>query len=390
VSTGTRPPEARPGLHRLQVLYAAMGASVGSLLPYLVLYFTGRGLSPTEAGVVLGIMAAAGVVAVPLWGLVADRSMGTVGALRASCVLAVAASVVVFLAGDTLPAVILGAVLLAAARAPGDALADSLTVEVLGDWVTALYGHVRLWASIGFAVAVGGWGLILARTTVNLVLLAYPLMILVVLASTAAHRWPTVAARPSTGGGALREVVRSRMPFLLGGALLFGAAMGASSTALPLRLVDVGGGLVSVGAAAVVAAVAEIPLMRSSGALGRRLGLPAVFLVGGALFAASLVLVGALTDPVLVVLACVLRGAGYALVYVALVTSVGRLVPVGRRATGQALLQTTLMGLAPIVGSSLGGYGFQHWSALVLFGGSAVLALVGAGVARVAAVVAPT
>jgi MFS family permease len=387
VSTGTRPPEARPGLRRLQVLYAAMGASVGSLLPYLVLYFTGRGLSPTEAGVVLGIMAAAGVVAVPLWGLVADRSMGTVGALRASCVLAVGASVVVFLAGDTLSAVIVGAVLLAAARAPGDALADSLTVEVLGDWVTALYGHVRLWASIGFAVAVGGWGLVLARTTVNLVLLAYPLMILVVLASTTAHRWPTVAVRPSPGPGALREVLRSRMPFLLGGALVFGAAMGASSTALPLRLVDVGGGVVSVAAAAVVGAVAEIPFMRSSGALGRSLGLPAVFLVGGALFAASLVLVGALTAPVLVVLACVLRGAGYALVYVALVTSVGRLVPVGRRATGQALLQTTLMGLAPIVGSSLGGFGFQHWSALVLFGGAAVLALVGAGVARLAAVV---
>ncbi|MDX6326428.1 MAG: transporter, family, 3-phenylpropionic acid transporter [Nocardioidaceae bacterium] len=386
MSTGTRPAVARPELHRLQLLYAAMGASVGSLLPYLVLYLTGRGLSPTEAGLVIGTMGAVGVVAVPLWGVVADRTMGTVGALRASCALAVVASAVFFAAGDAMPAVVVGAMLLAAARAPGDALSDSLTVAVLGDSATALYGHVRLWASIGFAVAVGGWGLVLARTSVNLVLLAFPLMILVVLASTTAHRWPSVAVHASPGQGAFRDVLRSRLPFLLGGAMLFGAAMGASSTALPLRLVDVGGGVVAVAAAAVVGAVAEIPFMRSSGSISRRLGLRAVFLVGGALFAASLVMYGVLSAPVLVVLACVLRGAGYALVYVALVTSVGRLVPVGQRATGQALLQTTMMGLAPIVGSSLGGYGFQHWSPVELFGGAGALALVGAGVARLAAV----
>jgi PPP family 3-phenylpropionic acid transporter len=361
-----------------------MGASVGSLLPYLVLYLTGRGLSPTQAGVVLGLMAAVGVVAVPLWGVVADRSMGTVGALRVSCLLAVVASVVLFAAGDRLAAVLVGALLLAAARAPGDALSDSLTVGVLGDSATALYGHVRLWASIGFAVAVGGWGLVLSRTSVNLVLLAYPLMILVVLASTTGHRWPSVALRSSHGHAPLRDIARSRLLVLLGGAMLFGTAMGASSTALPLRLVDVGGGVVAVAAAAVLGAVAEIPFMRSSGSLSRSLGVPAVLLLGGSLFAASLLLYGVLAEPALVVLACLLRGAGYALVYVALVTSVGRLVPVGQRATGQAVLQTTLMGLAPIVGSSVGGFGFQHWTPVVLFGGAAVLALAGAGVAQLA------
>lgn len=363
-----------------------MGASVGSLLPYLVLYLTGRGLSPTEAGLVLGTMAAAGVVAGPLWGVVADRFVGTVGALRASCLLAAGASVLLLAAGDALPAVIGSAVVLAAARAPGDALSDSLTVEVLADSAAALYGHVRLWASIGFAVAVGGWGLVLARTSVNLVLLAYPLMILVVMGSTTAHRWPTVATHAPPRRSGLGKVVRTRLLLLLTGALLFGTAMGASSTALPLRLVDVGGGVGAVAAAAVIGALAEIPFMRWSGALSGRWGVPAVLVTGGALFGLSLALYGLLDAPAVIVLACALRGAGYALVYVALVTSVSRLVPVGQRATGQALLQTTLMGLAPIIGSSVGGFGFQHWSAVELFGGAAVLALVGAGVARLAAV----
>ena len=376
--------DAAPSLRRLQVLYAAMGASVGSLLPYLVLYLTGRGLSPTEAGLVLGVMAAVGVVAVPLWGLLADRSLGTVGALRVSSVLAVVGSLVFLAAGDRLPAVLAAAMLLAAARAPGDALSDALTVEVLGDSATALYGHVRLWASIGFAVAVGGWGLLLARTTVDLVLVAYPLMILVVLGCTVGHRWPSTASPRDTPRVAVRHVLRSGLAVLLGGAMLFGAAMGASSTALPLRLVDIGGGVAAVAAAAVLGAVAEIPLMRVSGPLSRRVGVPAVLLTGGALFASSLLLYGLLRDPLLVVAACLLRGAGYALVYVALVTSVSALAPSGQRATGQAMLQMTLMGLAPIVGASVGGYGYEHWSALQLFGAAATIAALGACLSRLA------
>lgn len=358
-----------------------MGASVGSLLPYLVLYLTAKGLSPTQAGVVLGGMAAVGVVAVPLWGLVADRSMGTVGALRCSCVLTVTASALFFAAGATVALIIVGALLLAAARAPGEALADSLTVEVLGDSAPALYGRVRLWASVGFAVAVGGWGAIVARTSLDVILLAYPLMILVVLGSTIGHGWPAVVVRTSPRRVVLGDLARTPLTWLLGCALLFGTAMGASMTAVPLRLVEVGGGVMAVAAAAVVGAVAEIPFMRFSGLIQQRVGLGMVFLTGGGLFAVSLVSFGALTNSVLLVLACVARGGGYALVYVALVTSVGRLARVGQRATGQALLQTTLMGIGPIVGSSLGGFGFEHWPALGLFGGAGIIALVGAGLA---------
>jgi MFS family permease len=361
-----------------------MGASVGSLLPYLVLYFTWRGLSPTQAGLVLAIMAAVGIVAVPLWGVVADRSTGTVRALRGSCLLAAVASILLLAAGADMPVVIGGAMLLAAARAPGDALADSLTVEVLGSSSGTVYGSVRLWASFGFAVAVGVWGLVLERTTLALVLVVYPAMILIVLASTAAHTWPSSVTRPLPRPKTSRAAVRSHLRLLIGGTLVFGVAMGASWTALPLRLLEVGGGVATVAAAAVVGAIAEIPLMRSSGSLSNRLGNGTVVLIGGTLFAASLALFGLLTTPALLVAACVLRGGGYALVYVALVTSVGRLVPVGQRATGQALLQTTLMGVAPIIGSSLGGFGFQHWSPLVLFIGAAALALMGALVARAA------
>lgn len=372
------------------MLYVALGAGIGSLMPYLVLYLTWRGLSPTQAGLVLALMAGVGVLAVPLWGLVADRAVGTVAALRTSCVLAAVAGLALLASGESVPAIVVCAALLAAARAPGEALADTLAVSTLGREASRLYGTIRLWASIGFATAVAVWAPILERTSLALVLLAFPAAMLVQLGSTGAHRWPVTPRDGLLPLHELRRFTESRLALLLGGALVFGVAMGASWTALPLRLTDVGGGVAAVGAAAVIGAVAEIPFMRSSGALGHRLGAGNVFLVGGLLFAASLAFYAVLAEPVLLVSVSMLRGAGYALVYVGLVTAVGSLLPPARQATGQALLQATLMGLAPIVGSSIGGFVYEHASPLALFGSASVTALAGAGMARAAVTARPT
>lgn len=59
----TTVPVGLPALWRLKVLYAALGAGIGSLMPYLVLYLSWRGLSPAHAGLVLGLMSGVGVVA---------------------------------------------------------------------------------------------------------------------------------------------------------------------------------------------------------------------------------------------------------------------------------------------------------------------------------------
>src|SRR3954465_3796976 len=105
--------EAAPrDLPRLQVIYTAIGAGVGSLLPFLVLYLTWRGLSPTQAGLGVGMVSAVGVPAVPAWGLLADRVLGVTRALRLSFLLAAAGGVVLLLAGRSTPLIALSAVAL--------------------------------------------------------------------------------------------------------------------------------------------------------------------------------------------------------------------------------------------------------------------------------------
>src|SRR4051795_4159568 len=134
--------EAAPrDLPRLKVIYTAIGAGVGSLLPFLVLYLTWRGLSPTQAGLVIGMMSAVGVLAVPAWGLLADRVLGVTRALRLSFLLAAAGGVVLLLAGRSTPLIALSAVALAAVGAPGGAWADPPPVAPPHAAPPRLYGR---------------------------------------------------------------------------------------------------------------------------------------------------------------------------------------------------------------------------------------------------------
>jgi MFS transporter, PPP family, 3-phenylpropionic acid transporter len=385
ISRRTSP--SRELLH-LRVVYTAIGLGVGSLLPFLVLYLTWRGLTATEAGLVVGLMSAVGVVAVPAWGLLADRALGVAGALRLSFVLAAGGALVLLAAGGSLPLVALSAAALAGVRAPGEALADTLTVVTLREEATRFYGSVRLWSSIGYALAVAIGGLVLSRTSLALVLVIYPAAMLVGAVTVGAvrgrsHR-PRTASTAVPGTDRLLDLWRRfGGPFLwvLAGALVLGIGMGASSTVLPLRITDVGGGVAMVGAASVVGAVGEVPLMMSSHSLRRRWGARPVLLLGGGLFAVAVLMYGVLGAAPGIVAVCAVRGAGYALVYVGFVITVGTLLPSGLQARGQALLQTTLAGIAPVAGASLGGYAFAHIAPTLLFASCGALLLVGTGLA---------
>jgi MFS transporter, PPP family, 3-phenylpropionic acid transporter len=361
---------------RLPALYAAVGSGIGTLLPFLVLYLVSRGLSATGAGLVIGLMSGVGVLVIPLWGGLADGALGVVRTLRLSCGLAVVASLALLAADRSVPAIVVCALLLAAGRAPGEALSDALTVQVLGD--TADYGRIRMWASAGFAVAVGVWGFVLEHSGLWLILVAYPAALVAAVLSTrgmsSVASGPAVRAHPREP---LRPLPR-HVVVLLAGVLVFGVAMSTTFTVLPLRIVDVGGAVAVVGVSSVVGALAEIPLMHRSAWLARRYGARAIVRLGGVLFAVALVLYGIVASPWGLVAVSAARGGGYALVYVGLVVSVRTSFPPGLQARGQALLQTALMGVAPVAGASLGGLGYSHLAPPLLFGVAAAVALLGA------------
>ena len=193
----------------------------------------------------MGLMSAVGVAVIGLWGRLADGSLGVVRALRCRSRSRPWRRLVLPAAGRRSRAR-RAALLLAAARAPGEALADP------GRRTGTRLGRLRPHPDVGqrgFAVTVGLWGLLLGRTGLWLILPAYPAACLVAVLSTRGSAPPPVAAAPRPRGRRPDRLLPRPVLVLLAGVLVFGVAMATTFTVLPLRIVDVGGA-VSVGAPA--------------------------------------------------------------------------------------------------------------------------------------------
>jgi MFS family permease len=112
--------------------------------------------------------------------------------------------------------------------------------------------------------------------------------------------------------------------------------------------------------------------MRSSGSLIRRFGVRALFATGGAVYVAASLAWAVVTAPGAVTAVRIVVGVGFALTYVSIVVMTGTLVPERLRNTGQTLAQMCTAGLAPVIGSVIGGWVYQYVGPPQLFVGSAV------------------
>jgi PPP family 3-phenylpropionic acid transporter len=368
-------------LRRVQVLFALVGAAEASLLPFLPIVLDRRGLSAAQIGVVLAVASLAGFVATPVWGDVADRRLGAERTLVVASLGAAVATAPLALA-DGFLTLTLAVVLLTAARASMTSLADAIALEQLAD-ERAEYGRVRLWQSVGWAVAACVWGLVLELSSLDWMPLAYAVGALAVAFAAYSFRTGrTVYVRSPQG--TRRALLLELAPFLLSLLLLF-AAFSATFSFVSVRISELGGGLFVVGAATALQAGAEAPVMRITPFLSRAAGHRTLYVIGSLFFVAAFAAWGFLDDPLAIALVKLVAGVGFALVWVGSVLLVDDLVPSGLRGTGQGLAKAVSFGLAPILGSLAGGALYDYEGPRALFLACAAAALVaGASVFAIA------
>ena len=345
----------------LRRLFALIGASDAVLLPFLPVLLHDRGLTAAQIGVTLSLAAAVSFLAAPLWGYLADRALGgertlVLGALAAAS----AAAPLPFVRGFASLTVVVLAV--TAARSGFSSLVDSLALQKLQP---ADYGRVRLWQSIGWAVAACVWGLAFQTGSLHLLPLVYAVSLLgLALAAHSAR-----GGRPSyehVVAGTRRELVRSLAPFLVSLALLF-VAFSATFSFVAVRMAELGGGLFVIGVAAALQAVAETPVMQATPRLSRAVGHRTLYVAGTCFVGAACFAWAFLDDTIAIALVKLVVGVGFALVYVGSVVLVDDLAPPGLRGTAQGLSKAVSFGLAPVVGTLVGGAVYDYAGPRALF-----------------------
>jgi PPP family 3-phenylpropionic acid transporter len=367
---------------RIRLLFLLNGTSVAVFAPFASVILAARGFDAAAIGLISAITSVAYVTTLSGWGHLGDVVLGRARTLRYA-ILAAAALLMAF--HLPLPGLLLAVTYVAYAACLGAVgpLSDALAVNALRDPARE-YGRIRGLASGAFAVAAVALGVLYGVVGYWPAAFLFPVVAILIAAVTIGVPdlgRATLAARRR--GGAIREVLAMEpaLPRILLAVGLAYVGVFAGFTFLPLRIVELGGVPAEVALSAAVSAAAEVVGMVTTGWMARRVGLRAVFVGAVLLYVISLGLWSVLDWPVAIIASRLISGMGYAGLWIASVMTMQQLLPARFQGSGQALLSMTTVGVAGFLANVVGGLLYEGHGPGVLFGISALLALLGAAVA---------
>ena len=340
---------------RAAIAYVAAYAAIGSMLPYLPLYYRSLGLNLAEVGSILALGALVGLLASPSWGALSDRLRGSPRVLVAAVATALAGTAV--LAASTAPvAVLAGAALLGAGIGGFIPIIDARALETVGA-DRARFGPLRAWGSFSYILAVLASGVLVDRF--GLRSLFGSLTVALLATAVVALVLRPVGDRPVRAVSPLRDAGRLFGPRGLGvfllGAFLTWLGMSAVLTYTPIRFTELGAGASIVGLGGAIAAATEVPLMLRFPALAARWGSHRLLIAGSVFTAARAVVATFATDPAVLLAASVFGGLGYAFFAIGGTSYVSEHTPPQLAATAQGIFQGLGNSLAQVTAAAAGG-----------------------------------
>jgi len=359
-----------------KVYYFFVYGAMASLVPYLVIYYQGLGLSGTQIGILTGIPTLMSLFSTPVWGGMADATSKKRLLLGAAILLSMA--MVWVLSNTTVFLwIVLVVILYAFNSAPVIPLMDSTVMDMLGEHKEQ-YGKQRMWGAVGWGVSApvigwlnehyglhwSFWGYLIQTTVVLAVILNMP----VSHASLGGRYWQ--------GLRGLLQDMRWRL-FLL---VVFVCGVGSSvlSNYLFLRLNDLGASKTLMGIALAVATVSELPVFFFSGRLLKRWGARSLLVLSLFVYVLRALAISFLPTPLLVLPLQLLHGLTFSITWAAGVSYARQIAPPGMGATAQSLFSGTFFGLGGAVGALAGGILYQTVGSALLFRWMALVVLAAA------------
>ena len=368
----------------LIVSWLAYFGALGLFFPFLSIYLTNElGMSPHVATTWFALMPAMTLVVPPLVGLLADAERARTWLLRGCAALSALGFVAfVSMRGALTPGawLVVGAGFLgfAAARAPLTSLLDAIGFEV-ADQLGTHYGRLRLWGSIGFALAVwAGSRLVDVQGLAPLFGGAAAGLGVVALAAW----WlpaPSLEKRPGTGKLFALMLGDKRTRILFATIVVSHLAGSSYDSCFSLHVVKLGLGRSMAASLWAVAVAAEIVVLLLSDRLIRRVGTDRLLVVSLVTASVRWTVIAVATEPTWLYLAQPLHGISFGLYYVVCARAMRSLGP-GLPTASQGLLASAF-GLGGVGGMLMSGRLFEVGGGRLVFGVAALLALVAAAFA---------
>jgi PPP family 3-phenylpropionic acid transporter len=356
----------------LKLYYLTTYLGLGAILPLIALALEARGFTPEQYRWLLALLPLSRLFSPPVWGVIADKWLGTSFLLRVNSWIAAAAIVCL-----SLP---LGAVATCSAFA-GWAffssslvpLADAGTYRLLADQAQD-FGYVRVFGSLGFALSAAAVGLIsdpALRTPFLISAFAYAASALV------AHGMPSARGESKAHPvSALRSMLHKPDVVLLYlGSVLYYTAHGAFDMYFGphvSRLPNVNKTVVTYCWS--IGVVCEMALLLLVPSLLRRYQARTLLLISALIAALRWYLLAHASTPLHVWLLAPSHAITFGLWYLAFVHENQEAAPPELRATVQGL-GAACLGFGMITATLVGGSILQRWGGRALFEIAALFAL---------------
>lgn len=156
-----RKPEDARITFLIQLLFLTYYASLGSLLPYLPVYYHHLGHGGSVIGVLGAVKPFTTFIVAPLWGLIADQTQNPFLILQVTFLVSLAAQLLTSFRHDAYFLSFM-AFVTALFNAPVKSLIDSMVMDHIND--QSMYGRLRLWGQLGFGLGSSGVGMLLSKS----------------------------------------------------------------------------------------------------------------------------------------------------------------------------------------------------------------------------------
>jgi PPP family 3-phenylpropionic acid transporter len=361
---------------RLSAFYFAYFAFVGAFTPYWTLYLQSLAFSAFQIAVLMSLFQVARIFAPSLWGWLADHLGHRVKIIQWLAVFSTVSYMGVF-TGESYPWLFAVMLLLSFFWSASLPLIETVTLGHLGDQFDR-YGHIRMWGSIGFIVAVIGLGYLLDYFPIQILLWFVFAMMLGVLIFSRNIPEPKIIPHHTDDSSIWMIMRQPEVLALLAACFMMAAAHGVYYTFYSIYLVDHGYTKGQVGWLWALGVICEILIFLWMPKLTKLFGLKRILVMSLFIAFVRFNLIGWAVDWWWIVLfAQILHAATFGSYHASAVALTHRYFKGKHQSKGQGLYTGVSYGMGGTFGGLVSGYAWESFGSSWTFGLSGGFALIG-------------
>jgi len=361
---------------RLSAFYFAYFAFVGAFTPYWTLYLQSLAFSAFQIAALMSLFQVARIFAPSLWGWLADYLGHRVKIIQWLAVLSTLSYLGVF-AGESYSWMFAVMLLLSFFWSASLPLIETVTLGHLGDQFDR-YGHIRMWGSIGFILAVIGLGYLLDYFSIRILLWFVFAMMLGVLIFSRNIPEPKIIPHHMDDSSVWRIMRQPEVLALLVACFMMAAAHGVYYTFYSIYLVDHGYSKGQVGWLWALGVICEILIFLWMPKLTKLFGLKRILVISLFIAFVRFNLIGWAVDWWwLLLFAQILHAATFGSYHASAVALTHRYFKGKHQSKGQGLYTGVSYGVGGTFGGLVSGYAWESFGSSWTFGLSGVFALIG-------------